>query len=577
MVFAVMFIKLAGTMGELLIPYILEHLIDDVVPREKIGEVILWGLVMIMLALIVRQLNAKANRLSIKVAQKSAFQIRRELFWKSINLSGDQMDEFGLPSLTSRMTSDSYNLQRFIQAVQTLGIRAPILLIGGIAITLTMDVGLALILCIMAPLLILIVIFVSVKGIPLYDKVQKNIDEIVRIMRENIVGIRVVKSLSKEEYEKNHFGKANEKMKKSEVKASIITALPSPIMTLFLNVGLVLVVVFGAFRVNNGDTQPGVILAFLTYVNMVLMGVMALNRMFMLLSKANASANRIEGVVNKKDNLVPIKEEDACQTDREEYLIFEHVNFSYGQNTKGNSLDTEVYEQSKKIEDQCLEDINFALEKGNTLGIIGATGCGKTTILNLLMRFYDPDEGHIFLEGKDIRTYSKDHLHEKFGVVFQNDIIFVGSIRNNIAFGREVSMNDIIEASKNAGAEEFIEKYEDSYEHEAVIQGANFSGGQRQRILIARALVAHPEILILDDSSSALDYKTDAALRKSLRENYKDTTKIIVAQRISSIMNADDIIVLEEGKIIGYGTHEQLIKECEMYQHIFKTQMGEKK
>lgn len=570
LVAAVMLIKLAGTLGELMLPYVLEHLVDDVAPEKNVKLVCLWGSIMILLAIFVRQANVRANRLSVRVAKESTYEIRRDLFWKSINLSGSQLDEFGLPSLDSRMTSDSYNLQSFIQSVQSLGIRAPILLLGGILITLTMDTGLAAILCIMAPIMIIAVVFVSMKGIPLYEKVQQSVDDIVRTMRENITGIRVVKALSKEEYEMRRFSGVNERMTKRDIRASIIMALPGPVLTAILNVGLTVVVLVGAVRVNAGTTQPGVILAFLTYFNMILMGVMALNRVFMLLSKANASANRIAAVVCTKEELLPIPAEEAAVTDREGFIVFDHVTFSYGKDKGADAR--EQFDGGNR--QKCLENIDFSVKKGGSLGIFGATGCGKTTIINLLMRFYDADEGNIFIDGRDVRTFDRDELHRLFGVVFQNDVIFADTLRENISFGRDVSTEEIEYAADDAKAREFIEGYEDTYEHRATVHGTNLSGGQRQRILIARALAAAPEILILDDSSSALDYKTDAALRRAIREHHSDTTTIIVAQRISSIMSLDDILVLEEGKIIGHGTHEELMRSCNMYREIYKTQMG---
>lgn len=566
----VMLIKCLGSFGELLLPYALEHMIDEVVPTKNMTHVIWWGVGMIFLAILTRTFNVNANRVAVKVSKNSIYEIRRDLFWKTINLSGNQMDEFGLPSLTSRMTSDSYNVQNFIQAVQAMGVRAPMLLFGGIIITMTMDIGLAMILCIMAPILIVVVCFVSFKGIPLYEKVQKSVDDIVRTMRENITGIRVVKSLSKEEYEKARFETVNEAMAFHDRKAGTVMAMPGPIMTLFLNIGLTLVVIIGAYRVDAGAIKPGVILAFLTYFNMILMGVMGLNRIFLMMSKANASASRIQAVVDAPDELVPIAEKDAVKTDREGYIIFDHVDFSYDRKENREASVNLLKEREK-----CLYDIDFVIKKGGSLGIIGATGSGKTTIINLLMRFYDTTNGNVFIDGKDVRTYHKDELHRLFGVVFQNDVIFADTLRENIAFGRHVSLEDIRGAAEDAKAREFIEAYEDTYEHEAVIHGANLSGGQRQRTLIARALVAKPEILILDDSSSALDYKTDAALRSAIRENYNEATTIIIAQRISSILSLDHIMVLEEGHVIGYGTHEELLQNCEMYQEIYKTQMGE--
>lgn len=570
-----MAVKLSAAVAELMLPYVLEHLVDDVAPQQNAGLVLMWGAVMLMLVVYVRQANVKANRTAVKVAKNSIYEIRRDLFWKSVNLSGGQLDEFGLPSLNSRMTSDSYNLQSFIQSSQTMGIRAPILLLGGIFITLTMDVGLASILCIMAPILITAVVFVSMKGIPLYDRVQKSVDNIVRIMRENITGIRVVKALSKEDYEMRRFQEANEEMAARDIKAGIVMALPGPIMTFMLNIGLTIVVVVGAYRVNGGVTQPGVILAFLTYFNMILMGVMGLNRIFMLMSKANASANRIAGVVNTADELLPIPAEEAAVTQREEYIVFDQVTFSYGKSLQEETEEAAAQDKFDGLERQkCLEEISFAIKKGGSLGIIGATGCGKTTIINLLMRFYDADEGAVFIDGRDVRTYDKDELHRLFGVVFQNDVIFADSLKENISFGRDVSREELRSAAGDAMAKEFIESYEDTYDHRAVVRGANLSGGQRQRVLIARALAAAPRILVLDDSSSALDYKTDAALRKAIREKHVDTTTIIIAQRVSSIMGLDDIIMLDEGRIIGHGTHEELLESCEVYREIYKTQMS---
>ena len=276
------------------------------------------------------------------------------------------------------------------------------------------------------------------------------------------------------------------------------------------------------------------------------------------------------GSVNSILNLKSIVE-NAAKTDNPDYIVFEHVNFNYGADSQ-NITEHAFTEGGRK---KCLNDIHFSMKKGGSLGIIGATGCGKTTIINLLMRFYDTDSGHIFVDGKDVRTYDKDELHRLFGVVFQNDVIFADTLKENISFGRDVDDDALVMAAEDARARDFIESYEDTYEHKAVIHGANLSGGQRQRVLIARALAAHPQILVLDDSSSALDYKTDAMLRKAITQHHADTTMIVIAQRISSIMNLDDIIVLEEGNIIGHGTHEELLNCCSMYQDIYKTQMGE--
>ena len=557
--------KIAGTILELLLPYVLEYMIDTAAPTQNIRVILFWGAVMLALAAAVRFLNVTANRISVKSAKGAAYDLRRDLFRRSLRLSGNQADAIGLPSLTSRMTSDSYNVQNFLQSAQALGIRAPIMLIGGICITLTMDVGLAAILCVLAPIMLAVAIGVSMKGIPLYDRVQQSVDEIVRIMRENISGIRVVKALSKVDYERGRFAAANDVLTRRERRAGVVMALPGPLMTLALNLGLTLVVVIGAVRVNNGVTKPGVILAFLTYFNMILMGVMGLNRVFMMMSKANASARRIEEVIRMPEGLPPLPEADCARTDLDAHIVFDHVSFCYGADRTDH-----------RDRQMSLSDLSFTMKRGGSLGIIGATGSGKTTIINLLMRFYDPTEGHIFVDGRDVRSYDGDVLHRKFGVVLQNDVIFARTLAENIDFGREVSEEEIRTAAADAQAEGFITAYDDGFRHTAAVRGANLSGGQRQRILIARALAARPEILILDDASSALDYRTDAALRSVIREQYRGTTTIVVAQRVSSILTLDDILVLDEGEVIGHGTHAELMENCSAYREIYETQMGER-
>ena len=566
-------LKLAGTLVELLIPYIMEHLLDHVVREKQVLPVLLWGGAMILLACAVRFLNVTANRRAVRIARNNILKVRQDLFHAALNLSGGQTDRIGMPSIISRMTSDTYNVQSFMQSVQTLGIRAPIMLIGGIAVTLAMDAGLALILCIMAPIMIGLVVFISFRGIPLYDMVQRGMDDIVRIMRENITGIRVVKALSKEPFEMRRFGEANNTTSRRDIKAGITMAMPGPVVTLFLNIGLTLIVFIGARRVNSGATEPGVILAFLTYFNMILMGVMGLNRVFMMLSKANASAVRIAELAETEEDLPVLPAEAGAKTDREGYIVFDHVSFTYAPGEGNAQYDAAAFAGSAR--QQCLKDIDFTIRRGGSLGIIGATGSGKTTIINLLMRFYDADKGHVFVDGRDIRTWDRDELRRHFGAVFQNDTIFAASIRENVVFGRDVDDAGLEEALADAKAADFVNGYMDGADHEAAIHGSNFSGGQKQRLLIARALAAKPDILVLDDASSALDYRTDAELRKAIRERHADTTLIVIAQRISSIMNLDEIIVLDEGEMIGRGTHEELMRRCPEYREIQQTQMGE--
>lgn len=554
---ACMTIKTLGTLSELMIPYILEHIIDDVVPTGNLQRVILWGIAMAAVAMVSRLFNVSANRIAAYTGQDCIRRLRHDLFRRTINLSGRQFDRFGLPSLTSRMTSDSYNVQDFMVSSQSIGVRAPMMLAGGIIVTMTMDPVLAGILCVMVPVLGVAVFVITRYGIPLYTKVQASVDQVGRILRENITGVRVVKALTKENYERERFRRANEQLTGDDIRASITMATPGPMMQMALNIGLTLVVVVGAYRVNSGEIQPGVILAFLTYFNMILQGVMALNRVFMMASKAVASANRIDQVLQTpEDQAVLPTEGHTMETGA--HIVFDHVNFSY-----------------HKTGEQCLTDISLSLGRGESLGIIGATGSGKTTFVNLLMRFYDCDRGAVYINGRDVRTYDKDVLRAMFGVAFQNDTIFNDTLLENISFGRGLGETQVRQAAVCANIADYIETLPEKYEYWADIKGANLSGGQKQRILIARAVAARPDILVLDDSSSALDYKTDASLRRAIRTDYGDSTLIMIAQRVSSVRNLDHILVLDDGRMIGYGTHEELLRACPVYQDIYQSQMGD--
>ncbi len=607
---AAVLVKFFSTVSELSLPYILEHIIDHIVPLKDLNQVLLWGGFMFVMALITWGGNALANRLAVKNAHNVSYDIRQALFEKTMYLNGKQFDAFGLPSLISRMTSDSYNVQTASQQLQTISIRAPMLLIGGLCMMLLMDVQLSLILIASFPLLFSIIFLISSRGIPLFHKVQEKLDNVVRIMRENITGIRVVKALSKVPYEMNRFKNANDELRDSDVRAGITMALPSPLIQLILNIGLCVVVFIGAKRVDAGLIDPGVILAFLTYFNMITMGVMAINRIFVSMSKASASANRMGEVIDTETGQDVIPEEACATPSGDGFIRFEHVTFSYSaESTHENRLhgpendtafsgeDGECPEEhpgeadarfaggqheNAETDDRfaggarenALKDISFTLKKGESLGIIGPTGCGKTTIINLLMHFYDATEGAVFVDGKDVRGYDKAELRSRFGTVFQNDMIFKDTLRGNIGFDRDVSDDEIREAADDAQVLNYIETLEEGFGYEASIQGANLSGGQKQRILVARALAGKPEILVLDDSSSALDYKTDALMRKAIAEHLQDTTMILIAQRVSSVMNMTHIMVMEEGSCKGYGTHAELLKTCPAYKEIYDIQMG---
>ncbi len=571
-VFIAVLLKLIGTLSELAIPYILEHIIDYVVPSKQLRSVILWGCLMFAAAFVTRLLNVAANRRSIENAHRVSYDVRQALFRKIVNLGGSRFDAFGLPSLISRMTSDSYNVQSAVQQLQALCIRAPMMLLGGVAVTLIMDASLAMILVIMLPVLILIVLSVSAKGIPMYARVQDKLDALVRIMRENITGIRVVKALSKTEYEKRRFAAANEDMTATDITASTVMAIPGPFLQFCLNVGLTLVVLIGARRVNAGSLEPGVILAFLTYFNMIAMGVMGLTRIFMSMSKASASANRIDEVLRSPADQHVLAPETGLSPAGPGFIRFENVSFRYGEDSRSVADASDFAGESRE---KALDGVSFTLEKGESLGIIGPTGCGKSTVIHLLLRFYDADEGGVFLDGRDVRTFDRDGLRSRFGVCFQNDMVFQDTLRENVNFGRGLSDDDIRAALGDAMALEYVDALPEGLDYAAAIKGANLSGGQKQRLLVARALAGRPEVLILDDSSSALDYKTDASMRRAIREHYGDTTLIMVAQRVSSVMGMDRILVMDDGKIIGCGTHRELLETCPVYRETYGIQMGD--
>ena len=546
-------IKFTGTVMDLLLPWVLAYMLDYVVPRRSMTQIFLWGGIMVVCSAIALITNIIANRMASRVARDTTQRLRHDLFTKISYLSCRQVDSFTIPSLESRLTSDTYNIHQMIGMMQRLGIRAPILLLGGVLVTLSLEPVLTLVLLAVLPLIGLVVFYISKKGIPLYTGLQKAVDRLVRVVREDASGIRVIKALSKSAYEKERFAGANREVVERETKAATVMAASNPLMNLFLNLGLTLVIIVGAYRVNGGITQAGTIIAFLSYFTIILNAMLSITRMFVMYSKGSASAGRICEVLDVEEDLklLPLDHVDNGYA-----VTFEHVSFSY--NKKRDNL----------------TDINFSLKPGETLGIIGATGCGKSTLISLLIRFYDPDQGVIRINGTDIRCIPSEELHTKFGIVFQNDVLFAQSIGENIGFGRELEAEQVAEAAEHAQAKWFIDELEDGFDHMLTARGTNLSGGQKQRVLISRALAGKPEILILDDSSSALDYKTDARLRQAIGAHYQDTTTIIVAQRVSSIMQADHILVLEEGRMLGYGTHEELLVSCDVYRDISESQMG---
>ena len=530
-------IKFLGTMMELVLPWNLAYILDHVIPQKDPKKILFWGGVMLAASAFSLWANIVANRMVSRIAKDTTENIRGDLFQKITYLDTTQIEDVGVSSLVSRVTSDTYNIHLTLGVMLRMGIRAPILLVGGILITTTLDPILTLVLVAVMPIIFVMVTHISKKGVPLFGKLQKQVDQLVLTVRENVTGSRVIKALSKEAYERQRFENVNQSLVNAETTANVTLAASPALLDLFLNLGLTLVIVVSAYRVNAGLTQPGVIVAFLTYFTIILNAMLSITRIVVLYSRGLASANRINEVLRKKPTLVPgtLDQRKAASTK----LVFDDVTFSYPDG--GHAI----------------EHINFSVNPGETLGIMGATGSGKTTIASLILRLY-----------------SLDALHQKIGAVLQKDVLFADTIRENILFGRNFSEEQLQQAIDDAQAREFIDKLADGLEHRLEAKGQNLSGGQKQRVLLARALIGQPDLLILDDSSSALDYHTDANLRKALRTHFSDTTKILIAQRISSIQHADKILLLNKGKMIGYGTHEELLTENPTYQEIYQGQTG---
>ncbi len=548
-------IKLTGTLMDLVLPWVLSYMIDTVVPSGKVTAVYLYGALMVFCAFIAVLFNVVANRMAAKASMRVVEALRHDLFKHISALSFASMDALGVPSLISRLTNDTYNVHQMFDKMQRLGVRAPLLVVGGIVMTFLLEPALAWILLLIVPLLVVVVRFASRRGIPLYRTAQQTVEGLVRTVRENAAGVRVIKALSKGDYERDRFERVNAAAAAAETRAGTVMSVANPAMSFLLNFGLMLVLLVGAQRVDRGLMQPGKIIAFLSYFTIILNATLSVTKMFVLYSRGSASAQRVEEILLTPEGQ-PLLPPDVVPCADTAYLSFENVSFSY--NGKRDNL----------------KHVSFTLRRGGTLGLFGPTGCGKTTLLSLLLRFYDADTGTIRIAGENVQSIPPARLRALFGAVFQNDVLLMDSVYENISFMRSLPLEQVRRAAETAQAASFIERLPGAYFAPLNIHGANLSGGQRQRLLLARALAGAPELLVLDDAESALDYRTDANLRQAIRAQYPEATLLIVSERVSSIKNADCILVLDDGAIIGRGTHEALMESCEPYRRIARVQMG---
>ena len=550
-------IKFFGTIMDLFLPWILAYIIDSVIPTGDKRMIYLYGLLMIVCAIGAFTMNVVANRMASAVSRDTTRTIRHDLFERIVHLSAAQTDEVTKPSLISRLTTDTYNINNMLGRVQRLGVRAPILTIGGILITLTLDPVLTLILVATLPFITWITVHISKVSIPLYHHVQDASDKLVRLVREDAAGIRVIKALSKTDVERARFDDVSREVIRNEKKASGMMARVGPLTSMLLNGAQIVVILVGALRVASGHCEVGRILAFMTYFTIILNAVVNLSKMFVVFSRAAASADRVMAVIDLPQDMLTLPAPDMPDMPDAPAIEFDGVSFSYGGSAEA-----------------ALEDISFSLARGQTLGIIGETGSGKSTLIRLLMRFYDPTQGEVRLFGQDARTILHEQLRAHFGAAFQSDTLFEDTIAENIRLGRPLTDAQITQAARDAQAYAFVQDDKQGFDTGLAIRGNNLSGGQKQRVMIARALGGRPDILVLDDASSARDSRTAAALRPALRERYAEVTKVLVAQRVSSVASADLILVLSGGRILARGTHETLLSSCAVYQELYASQMG---
>lgn len=542
--------KMTEAFFELLVPFIVAQIIDFGISQNDTQYIWKMGVLLFVLTFVGYGCALVCQYFASYTSQSFGTFMRNDMYEAINHYDYEDIDKVGTPSLITRMTNDVVQLQLAVAMAIRLVSRSPFLIIGSLIMAFRINVQMAIIFVITAPLLALCIYLVISKSMPMYLKIQKQLDKVSLVCRENLTGMRVIRAFSRQKEEKKRFEQMTEQQKDMQISVGKLSALLNPITNVIVNMAIIVILYVGGIRINVGTLTQGEVVALINYMNQILLSMFVFANVIVIFNKASASYKRIGEVLSIKPHIV--KEESIVKNDK--YLSFENVSFAY----QGNIA---------------LKNITFDIQNHQTIGIIGGTGSGKTTLVNLIPRFYDSDQGDIYIKGRSIKGYNLKDLRDMMGIVPQKAVLFKGTLRENMQWGKkDATDEDIWQALKLAQASSFVEKMEDGLDTMIVQDGQNLSGGQRQRLTIARALVKKPEILILDDSASALDFATDAALRKSLKTI--DSTIFIVSQRVSSIMHADQIIVLSHGEIVGIGNHQYLLEHCDIYQEIAHSQLS---
>lgn len=556
-VFAVFGLVFIQSMADLYLPTLMADIIDKGVVTGDKAYIMKIGGWMLIISALGAIASCFASFYSSKAAMGFSRDIRRKVFDHVEKFSLQDFDELGTASLITRTTNDISQVQQVVIMLLRMVISAPIMFVGGLIMAVSKDAKLSLIIVVTIPFLVGSILLIMKRGIPLFRTVQERLDHLNLVLRENLTGIRVIRAFNREKLERAKLQKANKELTDVSIKVNKLMALLMPVMMLVMNLTVVSVIWFGGIRINNGDMEVGDLMAFISYIMQIMFALVMASMMFVMIPRASVSAKRINEVLELKPTLLDEGTKAANRVPGT--LEFDEVSFTY-----------------PGAEEPALSNISFRANPGEITAIIGGTGAGKSTLVNLIPRFYEVTSGTIRVNGVDVRAVSQEEIRSRIGLVPQKALLFSGTIADNIRFGKEdATLDEITHAAKIAQAHGFISEMDDGYESHITQGGLNVSGGQKQRLSIARALVRKPDLYIFDDSFSALDYKTDAALRAALKNETKDATMILVAQRVSTVVDADRIIVLENGKIAGVGTHQELLKENEVYREIVESQLSE--